>query len=76
MLEVLNFRPGDHERKKLKVDSLNSPKSRKILEEKYTEEGVMDALGAEIEGVIQHIEMLSKPNFQEEKFFIHKTTTQ
>jgi hypothetical protein len=64
MLEVLGFRPGDHERKKLKVDSLRSPKSRELIEEKsiignHNEEGLIESLGAEIEGVLAHVERLT-----------------
>jgi hypothetical protein len=67
MLEVLNFRPGEHERKKLKVDSLRSPKSRQLIEDKAThlvqsDDGatMMESLGAEIEGVLAHIESLAR----------------
>jgi len=67
MLEVLNFRSGEHERKKLKVDSLRSPKSRQLVEDKafhmlQGEDGatMMESLGAEIEGVLAHIESLAR----------------
>ena len=60
--DVLNFRPGEHERKKLKVDSLQSPKSRKILDEKeaFMSGDAIEGLGAEIEGVLAHIERLTR----------------
>ena len=67
MLEVLNFRSGEHERKKLKVDSLRSPKGRELIEGKDThmlqgEDGatMMESLGAEIEGVLAHIESIAR----------------
>ena len=82
MLEVLNFHPGEHERKKLKLDSLNSPKSRKMIEDKviHSDEGsIMEGLGAEIEGVLAHIERLTRGeialNEPEDKYFIHKQIT-
>lgn len=62
MLDVLGFRPGDHERKKLKIDSVKSPKSHEILEEKvidHSENGLIERLGSEIEGVLEHIERLA-----------------
>ena len=84
MLDVLNFRSGEHERKKLKVDSLRSPKTLKLIEDKVThlersEDGatMMESLGAEIEGVLAHIESLAR-NYtydkkgQEDLFIIHK----
>ena len=86
MLEVLNFRSGEHERKKLKVDSLSSPKSRQLIEDKashlmQSDDGatMMESLGAEIEGVLAHIESIARgqgmmQKGQEDQFFIHKQT--
>lgn len=64
---MLNFRSGEHERKKLKVDSLRSPKGRELSEGKanhmlQSDDGatMMESLGAEIEGVLAHIESLAR----------------
>ena len=38
-MEVLKYRSGEQERKKLKMEALESPKSRRIIEEKEVEVG-------------------------------------